>query len=69
MILSDTMKVKYKLNTRGMNTVEVARMLKKYRVSGFLIAIKERHIIVAVPREHIKSNRKLMEGLRNAKHS
>lgn len=65
MILSNTVDVKYKINTNGMNTVEVARMLKDNRVNGFLKCVNERSVIVAVSREDIKSNRIAMEELRN----
>ncbi|MEJ7220635.1 hypothetical protein [Staphylococcus gallinarum] len=65
MILSNTVDVKYKINTNGMNTVEVARMLKENRVNGFLKYVNERSVIVAVSREDIKSNRIAMEGIRN----
>ncbi|PTL09921.1 hypothetical protein [Staphylococcus gallinarum] len=65
MILSNAVDVKYKINTNGMNTVEVARMLKENRVNGFLKYINERSVIVAVSREDIKRNRIAMEGLRN----
>ena len=65
MILSDTIKVKYKLNTTGMNSIEVARMLKDKGVRGFTMEVNQRYVIVAVPREDIKRNRKIMEGIRN----
>lgn len=65
MQLSNTVDVKYKINTNGMNTVEVARMLKENRVNGFLKYVNERSVIVAVSREDIKSNRVVMEELRN----
>lgn len=65
MILSNTVDVKYKINTNGMNTVEVARMLKENRVNEFLKYVNERSVIVAVSREDIKSNRIAMEELRN----
>ncbi|PTE79283.1 hypothetical protein BUY96_02350 [Staphylococcus gallinarum] len=65
MQLSNTVDVKYKINTNGMNTVEVARMLKENRVNGFLKYINERSVIVAVSREDIKRNRIAMEELRN----
>ncbi|PTE37221.1 hypothetical protein BUZ00_03080 [Staphylococcus gallinarum] len=63
MQLSNTVDVKYKINTNGMNTVEVARMLKENRVNGFLKYVNERSVIVAVSREDIKRNRRLMEGI------
>ncbi|MCD8843601.1 hypothetical protein [Staphylococcus gallinarum] len=65
MQLSNTVDVKYKINTNDMNTVEVARMLKENRVNGFLKYVNERSVIVAVSREDIKSNRIAMEELRN----
>ncbi|RLL56392.1 hypothetical protein D8062_09825 [Staphylococcus aureus] len=65
MILSDTIKVKYKIDTKGRNTVEMAKLLKEYRVSGFLISVNYRTITMRVPQDAIKSNRKAMEGLRN----
>lgn len=64
MILSDTIKQKYKLNTTGMNSIEVARMLKNNGVRGFTMEINKRYVIVAVPRDDIKRNRKIMEGMR-----
>lgn len=65
MQLSNTVDVKYKVNTNGMNTVEVARMLKENRVNGFLKYVNERSVIVAVSREDIKRNRIVMEEIRN----
>jgi hypothetical protein len=65
MQLSNTVDVKYKINTNGMNTVEMARMLKENRVNGFLKYVNEHSIIIAVPRENIKRNRRVMEGIRN----
>lgn len=63
MLLSDTIKVKYKLNTCGLQTHEVAKLLRDKGVKGFLISSNERYVIVAVPREDIKMNRKIMEDL------
>lgn len=67
MILSDTIRQKYKLDTTGMNSIEVARMLKDKGVRGFTMKVNQRYVIVAVPREDIKRNRKIMEGIRNEK--
>lgn len=64
MILSDTIKVKYKFNTCGLQTHEVAKLLRDKGVSGFLIATNERSVVMLVPREDIKRNRKIMEDLR-----
>lgn len=64
MILSDTIKIKYKLNTIGMNSIEVANKLKDKGVRGFTMEVNQRYVIVAVPREDIKWNRKIMGDLR-----
>lgn len=64
MILSDTIKIKYKLDTCGLQTHEVAKLLRDKGVKGFTMEVKNRYVIVAVPREDIKMNRKIMEGLR-----
>lgn len=64
MILSDTIKVKYKLNTCGLQTHEIAKLLHDKGVKGFVISSNDRNVIVAVPREDIKRNRKTMEDLR-----
>lgn len=65
MILSNTSKIKYKIDTQGKNTVEMAKLLKEYRVSGFLIYVNDRSVTMRVPQDAIKSNRKAMEVLRN----
>lgn len=65
MDLSNTLDIRYKLNTNGMNTIQMAELLKSHGVSGYLKYVHDHSIIVAVPREDIKRNRLLMEGLRN----
>ncbi|RIL21571.1 hypothetical protein BUY98_14190 [Staphylococcus gallinarum] len=65
MILSDTLDIRYKLNTNGMNTIEMAQLLKSQGVTGYLKYVNDHCIIVAVPREDIKRNRLLLEGIRN----
>ncbi|WP_186823863.1 hypothetical protein [Staphylococcus gallinarum] len=40
-------------------------MLKENRVNGFLKYVNEHSVIVAVSREDIKRNRRVMEELRN----
>ena len=62
MILSDTIKIKYKLNTIGMNSIEVASKLKDKGVRGFAMEVNQRYVIVAVPRKDIKWNRKIMDN-------
>ena len=64
MILSDTSKIKYKIDTQGKNTVEMAKFLRNKGVIGFLISINDRTVTMRVPQNYIKSNRKIMEGLR-----
>lgn len=64
MILSNTIKTKYKLDTKGRNTVEMAKLLKDCRVKGFLIAVNSHSIVMAVLPEDKEHNRKAMEGLR-----
>lgn len=64
MILSNTSKIKYKIDTKGRDTVEVAKLLKEYRVSGFLISVNDRTITMRVPQDAIKSNRKIMDKLK-----
>lgn len=57
MILSDTQRVKYKLDTKDMNVTQMSRFLKEHDIEGFLIRMNERFIIVIVPCEEIASNR------------
>ncbi|QKV11129.1 hypothetical protein HSZ48_05505 [Staphylococcus saprophyticus] len=64
MILSDIIKVKYKIDTKGRNTVEMAKLLRDWGVRGFLYSINKRSIVMAVLPEDKEHNRKVMEGLR-----
>ena len=64
MILSDTIKVKYKIDTKGRNTVEMAKLLKDYGVKGFLYSVNPRSVVMAVLPEDKEHSRKVMEGLR-----
>lgn len=65
MMLSETIKVKYKIDTKGRNTVEMAKLLRDWGVKGFLYSINPRSIVMAVLPEDKAHNRKVMEGLRN----
>ena len=65
MKLSDAIKVKYKIDTKGKNTVEMAKLLRDWGVKGFLYSINPRSIVVAVLPEDKAHNRKVMEGLRD----
>lgn len=67
MILSNTINVRYKYKTGGMNTKEMAQLLKYYGFRGFLKAINSNSFIMAVLPEDKAHNRKMMEGLRNGK--
>ena len=64
MILSDTIKVKYKIDTKGRNTVEMAKLLRDWGVKGFLYSINPRSIVMAVLPEDKEHNREVMEGMR-----
>ena len=67
MNLSNTSKIKYKIDTQGKNTVEMAKLLRDWGVKGFLYSINPRSIVMAVLPEDKAHNRKAMEGLRNGK--
>ena len=67
MILSDTIKVKYKIDTKGRNTVEMAKLLRDWGVRGFLIAVNTRSIVMAVLPEDKEHNREVMEGIKHGK--
>ncbi|WP_145353018.1 hypothetical protein [Staphylococcus cohnii] len=67
MILSDTIKVKYKIDTKSRNTVEMVKLLRDYGVKGYLYSVNQRSIVMAVLPEDKEHNRKVMEGIRNGK--
>ncbi|OAO08704.1 hypothetical protein A4A82_10400 [Staphylococcus cohnii] len=67
MILSDTIKVKYKLDTKGRNTIEMAKLLRDWGVKGFLYSLNPRSIVMAVLPEDKKHNREVMEGIKHGK--
>ena len=62
MILSDTIKVKYKIDTKGRNTVEMAKLLRDYGVRGYLYSINPRSIAMAVLPEDKEHNRKVTKS-------
>ncbi|RXS10127.1 hypothetical protein EUA50_06560 [Staphylococcus saprophyticus] len=64
MILSDTINIKYKYNTCGMNTVEMAQLLKYYGLRGFLKSMNSRSFTVAVLPEDKSHNRKVLNKLK-----
>ena len=65
MILSDAIKVKYKIDTKGRNTVEMAKLLRDWGVHGYLYSVNPRSIVMAVLPEDKEHNRKVMEGLKD----
>lgn len=67
MILSNIINVRYKYKTGGMNTKEMAQLLKYYGLSGYLKYVNANSFTVAVLPEDKAHNRKAMEGLRNGK--
>ena len=64
MQLSEAIKTKYKLDTKGRNTVEMAKLLRDCGVKGFLYSLNPHSIVMAVLPEDKEYNRKAMEGLR-----
>ncbi|RIN11400.1 hypothetical protein BU097_05440 [Staphylococcus xylosus] len=64
MILSNTINIRYKYNTAGMNTVEMAQLLKYYRFRGFLKSVNKRSFIVAVLPEDKAHNRKVLNEMK-----
>ena len=64
MILSDTIKVKYKIDTKGRNTIEMAKLLRDCGVRGFLYSINPRSIVMAVLPEDKKHNRKVLNRVK-----
>ena len=67
MQLSNTINIRYKYNTGGMNTVEMAQLLKYYGFRGYLKSVNTNSFIMAVLPEDKAHNRKVMEGLKNGK--
>lgn len=63
MQLSDTIKIKYKIDTKGRNTVEIAKLLRDWGVRGYLYSVNPRSIVMAVLPEDKEHNREVMEGL------
>lgn len=64
MIISDTINIKYKYNTCGMNTVEMAQLLKYYGFHGYLKYVNARSFTVAVLAEDKAHNRKVLNKLK-----
>ena len=64
MNLSNTSKIKYKFDTKGRNTVEMAKLLRDCGVKGFLYSLNPRSIVMAVLPEDKEHNRKLLNGIK-----
>ena len=64
MILSDTIKVKYKIDTKGRNTVEMAKLLRDSGVRGFLYSVNQLSIVMAVLPEDKAHNRKILNRVK-----
>ncbi|MCE5131158.1 hypothetical protein KJB62_07115 [Staphylococcus saprophyticus] len=64
MILSNTINVRYKYKTGGMNTKEMAQLLKYYGFRGFLKSVNTNSFIMAVLPEDKAHNRKVLNKLK-----
>lgn len=64
MQLSNTIDIRYKYKTGGMNTKEMAQLLKYYGLRGFLKSINTNSFIVAVLPEDKAHNRKVLNELK-----
>ena len=64
MQLSNTIDIRYKYKTGGMNTKEMAQLLKYYGFRGFLKAINKNSFTVAVLPEDKAHNRKVLNKLK-----
>ena len=64
MKLSDAIKVKYKIDTKGKNTVEMAKLLRDCGVKGFLYSINPRSVVMAVLPGDKAHNRKVLNEIK-----
>lgn len=64
MQLSNTINIRYKYKTGGMNTQEMAQLLKYYRLKGFLKSTNTNSFIVAVLPEDKAHNMKVLNELK-----
>ena len=64
MILSDTIKVKYKIDTKGRNTIEMAKLLRDCGVRGYLYSVNPRSIVMAVLPEDKSHNREILNRVK-----
>ena len=64
MILSDTIKTKYKIDTKGRDTIEMAKLLRGWGVRGYLYSVNPRSIVMAVLPEDKEHNREVLNGIK-----
>ena len=64
MILSDTIKTKYKIDTKGRDTIEMAKLLRDWGVRGYLYSVNPRSIVMAVLPEDKEHNREVLNGIK-----
>lgn len=64
MQLSNTINIRYKYKTGGMNTKEMAQLLKYYGFRGFLKSLNTNSFTVAVLQEDKEHNRKVLNKLK-----
>lgn len=64
MQLSSTIDIRYKYKTGGMNTKEMAQLLKYYGLRGFLKSVNANSFIVAVLPVDKAHNRKILNELK-----
>ena len=64
MQLSNTIDIRYKYKTGGMNTKEMAQLLKYYGFRGFLKSVNTNSFIMAVLPEDKAHNRKVLNKLK-----
>ena len=64
MILSDAIKTKYKIDTKGRDTIEMAKLLRDWGVRGYLYSVNPRSIVMAVLPEDKEHNREVLNRIK-----
>ena len=64
MNLSKTIDIRYKYKSCGMNTKEMAQLLKYYTLHGYLKYVNTNSFIMAVLPEHKEHNKMIMDELK-----
>lgn len=65
MILSDTIKQRYKYNTQGKTPTEIQRELRQMGVKDFVVKIAGNRVTMKVSGKDIKKNRECMRNGKN----